>query len=133
VALDAALGLAETFRGAAYIELGKFDAALKSCLSPPLDINSYVCLAIAYKKLGRTTDAQAALRQLHEAGGDSAAWQMVEVYASLGDTDAAIQWLQTAARLRDPGLIAIRTDPRVDSVRQDPRFQAIERELKLPD
>ena len=58
---------------------------------------------------------------------------MVEVYASWGDSDTAIRWLQTAVRLRDPGLIAIKTDPRVDSLRQDPRFQAIERELKLPD
>jgi tetratricopeptide (TPR) repeat protein len=133
VTLNPALGLVETFRGTAYIELGKFDAAFKSCLTPPLDINSYVCLAIAYKKLGRTAEAQAALKQLRDTGGDGAAWQMVEIYASWGDTDNAIQWLQTAVRLCDPGLIEIRTDPRINSLRQDPRFQAIERELKIPD
>jgi TolB-like protein len=133
VTLNPALGLIETFRGTAYIELGNIDAALKSCLTPPLDINSYVCLAIAYKKLGRTAEAQAALKELRDTGGDGAAWQVVEIYASWGDTDSAIQWLQTAVRLRDPGLVEIRTDPRIDSLRQDPRFQAIERELKFPD
>lgn len=131
--LDAAVSAAQTVRGAAYIELGNFDAALNSCRTPPLDINSYVCLAVAYKKLGRSAEAQIAIKQLRDNGGDAAAWQMVEIYASWGDTDTAIQWLQTAVRLRDPGLVEIRTDPRIDSLRQDARFQAIVRELKLPD
>jgi TolB-like protein/Tfp pilus assembly protein PilF len=133
VTLDPALGAAETYRGEAYIKLGKLDAALKSCRTPPLDINSYVCMGVVYKMLGQTAEAQSALKQLRDTGGDAAAWQMVELYASWGDTDTAIQWLQTAVRLRDPGLVEIRTDPRIDSLRQNPRFQAIERELKFPD
>jgi hypothetical protein len=36
-------------------------------------------------------------------------------------------------RLRDPGLIALKTDPLMDPLRQEPRFQAALRELKFPD
>jgi hypothetical protein len=35
-------------------------------------------------------------------------------------------------RLRDPGLIYVKTDRLMDPLREEPRFQAIERELKFP-
>jgi hypothetical protein len=35
-------------------------------------------------------------------------------------------------RLRDPGLVELKTDPLVDPLRKEPHFQAIERELKFP-
>jgi hypothetical protein len=41
--------------------------------------------------------------------------------------------LETAWRLRDPGLEYLKTDPLLDPLRKEPRFQAIERELKFPD
>ena len=44
----------------------------------------------------------------------------------------ALEWLETALRLRDAGLIYVKTDPLMDPLRQEPRFQAIERELKFP-
>jgi hypothetical protein len=36
-------------------------------------------------------------------------------------------------RLRDPGLVELKTDPLMDPLRKEPRLQAIERELKFPD
>jgi len=36
-------------------------------------------------------------------------------------------------RVRDPGLIFLKTDPFMDSFRNEPRFQAVMRELKFPD
>jgi len=35
-------------------------------------------------------------------------------------------------RLRDAGLVYMKTDPLIDPLRKEPRFQAIERELKFP-
>jgi hypothetical protein len=40
--------------------------------------------------------------------------------------------LETAFRLRDPGLETIKVDPLLDPLRNDPRFQAIEKALKFP-
>jgi tetratricopeptide (TPR) repeat protein len=132
-ALDPTTAGSRIYRGLAYIELGQFDAALNSCLRAPSGVNGDACLAMAYQKLGRIAEAQATLRQLRDSGGDAAAWQIAEVYASWGDADSTVQWLQTALRLRDPGLIAFRTEPIMDPLRGDPRVQAIDRELKLPD
>jgi hypothetical protein len=35
-------------------------------------------------------------------------------------------------RLRDPGLVLLKTDPLMDPLRNEPRFQAIEPQLKSP-
>ena len=45
----------------------------------------------------------------------------------------ALEWLDTAMRLRDPGLVYLKTDPLMDPLRKEPRFQAVMRELKFPD
>jgi hypothetical protein len=36
-------------------------------------------------------------------------------------------------RLRDPGLVQLKTDPLMDPLRQESRFQAVLRQLKFPD
>jgi hypothetical protein len=57
---------------------------------------------------------------------------MVPVYAQWGDRAKALEWLETALRLRDPGLIFLKTDPLLDPPRKEPRFQAVARQLKFP-
>lgn len=49
-----------------------------------------------------------------------------------GNTGEALNWLETALRLRDPYLATLKTDPRIDPLRKEPRFQAVERALKFP-
>ena len=39
---------------------------------------------------------------------------------------------ETALRLRDPGLVYLKTDPLLNPLRQEPRFKAIVGELKFP-
>jgi hypothetical protein len=48
------------------------------------------------------------------------------------NTAKALDWLDTAKRLRDGGLIFLKSDPLVDPLRNEPRFQAIGRELNFP-
>jgi hypothetical protein len=50
----------------------------------------------------------------------------------VGQWPKALEWLEMALRLRDPGLVELKTDPLLDPVRQEARFKAIERELKFP-
>ena len=49
-----------------------------------------------------------------------------------GDRAKALEWLDTAMRRRDPGLIYLKTDPLMNPLRQEPRFQAVMRKLKFP-
>ena len=60
------------------------------------------------------------------------AYQYVTIYAQWGDRTKALEWLDTAMRLRDAGLEFMKTDPLLDPLRREPRFQAVLRELKFP-
>ncbi len=119
-------------RGMSFYALGDFEHARAACETKRDDWESQECLAIVYDKLGRHADAKAELGMLR-ALGDGAAYQFATIYAQWGDRPEALEWLETAWRVRDPGLIHLKTDPLMDPLRQEPRFQAVMRELKFPE
>jgi TolB-like protein/tetratricopeptide (TPR) repeat protein len=119
-------------RGLAYYGLGDLKSARASCETKPDHWVSQQCLAVIYDKLGRHADAEAELAKMKAALGDAAAYQYATIYAQWGNRAKALESLETAWRLRDPGLEYVKTDPLLDPIRQEPRFQAIERELKFP-
>ncbi len=120
------------FRGLAYYGLGDLQSARASCEAKPDYWGSQQCLAVTYDKLGRHADAEAVLAKLKASQGDGAAYQYATIYAQWGNRPKALEWLETALRLRDTGLELLKTDPLIDPLRKEPRFQAIERELKFP-
>jgi TolB-like protein/Flp pilus assembly protein TadD len=113
--------------------LGDVERARTSCESKPDYWFTQQCLAITYYKLGRHADAEVELAKIKAAFGDANAYEYATVYAQWGDTAKALEWLETAMRVRDPGLAWLKTDPLMDPVRNEPRFEAIERELKFPE
>jgi hypothetical protein len=72
------------------------------------------------------------MRRATEQAGDAGGYQYAEIYAQWGESNAALDWLEKAMRLRDTGIANLRTDPLLDPLRKEPRFQAIERKLKFP-
>jgi hypothetical protein len=88
---------------------------------------------VVYGKLGRRTDAEAELGKFQAAMSDAAAYQYATIYAQWGNRAKALEWLDTAMRLRDPGLRQLKTDPLMDPLREEPRLQLVMRELKFPD
>ena len=119
-------------RGLSFYGLGDLERARASCETKPDDWGSQQCLAVIYDKLSRHADAEAELAKIKAAMGDAAAYQYATIYAQWGNRGQALEWLETAWRLRDPGLEPLKTDPLLDPLRKEPRFQAIERELKFP-
>jgi TolB-like protein/Tfp pilus assembly protein PilF len=132
ISLDSDFNANYGFRGLAYDGVGDFEHARASCETKPNYWLSQQCLAVTYDKLGRHVDAQAELAKLKTALGDSFAYQYAAIYAQWGDRAKALEWLETAWRLRDSGLEYLKTDPLLDPMRQEPRFQAIQRQLKFP-
>jgi len=121
------------FVGTVSYLLGDLQAARSNCEpNSEKDGDAQFCLALTYEKLGRHADAEAMLAKLRARVGDSGAMGYSEIYAQWGDKSKALEWLESAMRLRDPGLEWLRLDPLVDPVRNEPRFQAIERALKFP-
>jgi tetratricopeptide (TPR) repeat protein len=127
---------AHALLGLTYYLTGKLALAQTSCEAHADTFRSRLCQAIVYQGLGRHADAAGALAKLQEVtrgAPDAAAYQYVEIYAQWGEHKAALDWLEKALRLRDPGLGYTKTDPLLDPIRGEPRFQAVERELKFPD
>jgi len=119
-------------RGSVYYMLGDFQRARASCETDVANESAQVCLAIAYHRLGRDPDAEAALAKLRASWGDARAFHYAEIYTQWGRPLQALQSLDTALRLRNPWLERLKTDPLLDPLRNEPRFQAIERALKFP-
>ena len=120
--------------GRAYYYLGEFEKARASCeqeIKP--DSGREPCLAMVYDKLGRHADAAVILAKWQKAKGDTAALGYARIYAQWGQISKALEWLETAARLRDHDLVTLRASPSFDPLREEPRFQAVMRELKFPD
>jgi tetratricopeptide (TPR) repeat protein len=118
-------------RGLAYYGLGNLDRARDSCETKSDYWVSQQCLAVIYDKLRRHADAEAELAKI-KALGDAAAYQYATIYAQWGNLPKSLEWLETALRLRDPGLRNLKTDPLMDPLRQEPRFQKVMKELKFP-
>ncbi len=64
--------------------------------------------------------------------GDSFAFQYAEIHAQWGDIACALDWLESAYRLRDPGLGYLRSDVLVEPLHQEARYRGIERNLEFP-
>jgi tetratricopeptide (TPR) repeat protein len=99
-----------------------------SCESKRDNRLSHLCLALEYDKLGRRADAEAELDNIQASEGEASAYQYADIYAQWGNRTQALDWLDTAMRLRDPDLVELKTDPLFDPLRQEPRFQAVMRQ-----
>ena len=120
-----------TYRGLAYYGLGDLQSARASCETKRDYLGNQWCLAVTYDKLGRHADAEAELSKLKAAMGDAMAYQYAAVYAQRGDNPQALEWLETALRLRDPGLENLKTDPLMDPLRKEARFQATDARVEV--
>jgi serine/threonine protein kinase/TolB-like protein len=139
-AYDQAIGLSpghasEVYqrRARSYYMVGDFPLAKASCEAEPDHYQVQLCMPLVYERLGQRAAAETALATAIEAQGVYSAYQYAQVYAQWGDAKKALDWLETALRLPDPGLEYLKTDPFLDPLRGQLRFQAIERQLKFPD
>jgi serine/threonine-protein kinase len=111
---------------------GRPDSARKACEMDTEFWYNQLCLALVYHKLGRQKDAQAMLDKIRDSQGDALGIEYAEIHAYWGNPAAALQALQHAVQINDPGLLSIRTDPFLDSLHDDPEFKAIVAKLDLP-
>jgi TolB-like protein/DNA-binding winged helix-turn-helix (wHTH) protein/Tfp pilus assembly protein PilF len=118
-----------------YYAIGNFDEMRSVCerFKERFERAAQNCLALAYHKLGRHADAESALARQKALEGHIGAVDYARAYAQWGDIPKALDWLETAWRLRETNLVFLKSEPLLDPLRQEPRFQAIERELKFPD
>jgi TolB-like protein/Tfp pilus assembly protein PilF len=88
--------------------------------------------ALAYYALGRTVDADAALR-IAESRSDAPAVTIAEIHAFRGERDRAFAWLARAYDRREVNCGSVKIDPLLMSLRPDPRFKVFLRKMNLPE
>jgi tetratricopeptide (TPR) repeat protein len=54
------------------------------------------------------------------------------IYASLGDRDRALEWLEKEYDEGHDGVVYLKVDPHFDGLRSDPRFQDLVRRMNFP-
>lgn len=82
---------------------------------------------IAHRE-GNSAASNAALERLKAQATIGDAFQIAEVLAERGETDAAFEWLERAIEVRDPGVTHAKVDPRFRNLTADGRWpQFLER------
>lgn len=63
---------------------------------------------------------------------DPSSFDMVEIYAQVGDKDKAFEWLERASAERTYMMIYLKVAPNLDPLRSDPRFTSMLHRVGLP-
>jgi hypothetical protein len=87
---------------------------------------------------GRTAEARSiadSLATAYQAGDPNARYGgLAEVYAALGETDRAFEWLERAYALGvDDQLTYLKVLPAMAPLRNDPRFRDLLRRMRFPE
>jgi hypothetical protein len=90
-------------------------------------------LPAIYWALGQRAASDAALAELERKYAAASAFDVAEMHAWRGETDAAFRWLDRAYRQRDPGMEMVKIDPLLRSLHRDPRFPAVLTKMNLAD
>jgi TolB-like protein/Tfp pilus assembly protein PilF len=118
------------------IDAGQFDQARDFCLSTTATLDEVArswCLALAYNKLGRQTEAEEQFDKLKALLGDGEPFALAEIYASWGRRTEALEWLRKAELARAPELQSLKANARLRSLQDDPEFKQVLARMKFPD
>ncbi len=136
IEMDPNFPLAHHHLGLAYLEKHMHDEAVAELQKAvQLSGGSPTCianLARAYVASGKRSEAVKLLGDLknRSSPGYPDASEIAVIYASLGDTDQAMNWLERAYEDRFNPSVLLR--PGFDPLRSDPRFEDLVRRIGLP-
>ena len=88
-------------------------------------------LAAAYALAGNTDEARKLLHELLRAPRVTSFF-VARIYATLGQNEEALGWLETAYRARAEWLVMVKVDAPFDGLRTDQRFQDLLRRMNFP-
>jgi serine/threonine-protein kinase len=119
--------------GQAYLLDGKYEEAVAAAQKDAADWARLLTVSCARWSQKRVSESDAALTELIAKFGETAAYQIAEVYGYRNDKDHAFEWLERAHRQHDSGLLALRADILLANLHRDPRWDAFLRTMGLAD
>jgi len=111
---------------------GDLQKAISLFEQEPLNFLRLTGLAIAHDKLGDRARAQQYLDQLQEREGENASYQYAQIYAQWGEPEKALDALEHAWEIGDPGFLLMNMDSTLDPIRGQPRFVALRDKWRDP-
>lgn len=131
LALDPNFGSARECLAQAYLEVGRYDEAIRELRSTPETDQAELGYALGVA--GRKEEARKLLAELQKRARTSyvSDYDFAMVYTGLDDRDAAFAWLEKARQQKDSRLVTIKIHPRYKKLRSDPRFAALLRKMGL--
>jgi TolB-like protein len=137
--MDPSNGLVHLILGQTYQYMGKPEPALTEFreaarLSPGIPLMT-AGLAAAYARSGNRPEALKLLAALSVQAQHEyvSPYYIAVVYAAMGESNQAIDWLDKAYADRSNGMVFLKMDPDLDPLRSNPRFQAIQKKLRFPE
>ncbi|MCL4522760.1 MAG: protein kinase [Acidobacteria bacterium] len=90
-------------------------------------------LAYAHAVFGQKKEALRLLAEFQQSSGREpvSAYDVAMVYASLGDIEKALSWLEKSYQNREARLVNLKAHPRFDSLHDQPRFLDLLRRIGL--
>ena len=137
VELNPSFALAQGMQSMIYKDQGMLEdalAAAQQAVSSGRTGQTLGALGMIYGVLGEIDKALGVLEELDQMSsqGYVAPDARAMVYVGLGDTDRAIQWLETANDERTCGQISLKTAPWYDALRSDSRYQDLQQRINFP-
>lgn len=137
IELDRDFAPAHWHLGMAYEQTGRLaegvSEAKQALALDPGNLLYLASLGHAYARAGQVREARATLARLAEAARTRhvSAYHVAMIHIALGETTAALDWLDRALAEQSPWVGYLNVDPRVDHVRTHPRFQGLIRKARL--
>jgi serine/threonine protein kinase/tetratricopeptide (TPR) repeat protein len=112
---------------------GRDPEAVALAAEEPTAWGRLTALAYAHHHAGRVTESDKALRELEATHASDSAFQIAQVHAGRGETDAAFAWLERAFSQRDPGMAWLKHEPFFAILRGDARWTEMLSRMDLAD
>ena len=134
--LDPQLEVAPLALAEAYVQSSLFEQAketLQESTAPTEDEARLAALGSVYGLSRQPERARQVLQQLEEVARHQhvSGYYFSQIYLALGETEAALDWLERAAEERSPLIVYVKVAPQFDKLRAEPRFHALLRRIGL--
>jgi len=126
-------GFTHYWLGMSQLENGRRERALAAFKREVNDVFRLLGIAVGEHALGHRAEANTALRELMSKYADDAAFQIAGAHSSIGDTDRAFEWLESAYTHRDPGLVEVKAEMLLRNLHGDGRWRVFLEKIGLED
>jgi tetratricopeptide (TPR) repeat protein len=117
--------------GLVLLAQGHEEEALAEAEQEPEEVFRLWSCAVILHATGRRDESDKTLKEIVDKYSRGGAYQIAEVHAARGETDAAFEWLERAYEQHDGGLVEMKPEPMFRSLHGDARWGAFLKKMGL--